>query len=215
MSSITIFWIVFVLLSIAVLYCNKTYCMLKDRSNAEKQPYSWSRVQLAWWTIIVLTSFITIIIDFNQAPGLNTSTVILLGISAATIATAKVIDVSDETDPNIVRHQDKNGANFILDILSDQNNVSITRFQTVVFNFVFGLWFIAYVMEHLPTATSGSVDAIMPLIDNNNLVLLGLSSATYAAIKTTENKSNSADAEKKAGTPNVTADTNLEEQPVG
>src|SRR5215216_5280196 len=104
MSSITIFWIVFVLLSIAVLYCNKKYCMLKDNSSAERQPYSWSRVQLAWWTIIVLASFITIIIDFNQAPNLNTSTVILLGISAATIATAKVIDVSDETDPNIVRH---------------------------------------------------------------------------------------------------------------
>ncbi len=191
--------------------------MLKDQSNAQKQPYSWSRVQLAWWTIIVLTSFITIVIDLNQAPGLNTSTVVLLGISAATIATAKVIDVSDETDPNIVRHQDKDGSNFVLDILSDQNNVSITRFQTVVFNLVFGIWFITYVIERLPAATLTNINSIMPLIDNNNLVLLGLSSATYVAIKTTENKSNSVTAEKKAeATANAaTDDDNLEEQPVG
>jgi hypothetical protein len=213
MSSIVIFWIVFVVLTISVLYCNKKYCMLKDTSAAARQPYSWARVQLAWWTIIVLTSFITIIIEFNQAPGLNTSTVILLGISAATITTAKVIDVSDETDPNIVRHQDGSGTNFILDILSDQNNVSISRFQTVVFNFVFGLWFITFVIESLPGATLATVDSIMPVIDNNNLVLLGLSSATYAAIKTTENKSNSAEAEKK--TAAAAAETNFEEQPVG
>jgi len=215
MSPITVFWIVFILLSIAVVYCNKHYCMLKDTSSAKKQPYSWSRVQLAWWTIIVLSSFITIVIEFNQAPGLNTSTVVLLGISAATIATAKVIDVNDETAPGTVRHQDKDGTNFILDILSDQDNVSITRFQTVIFNFVFGLWFIVFVMECLPVATLANIDSIMPAISDNNLILLGLSSATYAAVKSTENKSNTAEAENKTAPDSATTDTNLEEQPVG
>jgi hypothetical protein len=33
------------------------------------------------------------------------------------------------------------------------------------------------------------IDYVMPDISNNNLILLGLSSATYAAVKTTENKS--------------------------
>ena len=215
MSPIIVFWIVFALLSISVLYCNKHYCMLKDTSAAVRQPYSWSRVQLAWWTVIVLSSFIAIMIEYNHAPGLNTSTVILIGISAATITGAKVVDVNDETNPAVERHQDKDGINFFLDILSDQDNVSISRFQTVVFNFVFGIWFIVFVLEHIVNCNCSSINDIMPPIDNNNLVLLGLSSATYVAIKTTENKANTAEAEKKAADKAAGTDTNLEEEPVG
>lgn len=179
--------------------------MLKDISKAKPQPYSWSRVQLAWWTIIVLTCFITVLIKYHSAPELNQSTVILLGISAATIATARVIDVSEINDPQITnRSQDAKGTNFFLDILSDHNGVSIYRFQTVVFNFVFGVWFITTVLNNLVSANdvicagyagkelaacmARPQDYIMPVIGSNNLILLGLSSATYAALKTTENK---------------------------
>lgn len=159
--------------------------MLRDTSKATgHQPYSWARVQLAWWTVIVLASFIAILWHMGVAPTLNSSTVILLGISAATTATARVIDISDETNL-LTRHQDDFGKNFFLDILSDQNGVSVSRFQTVVFNLVFGIWFISIVLKCL---NSGDADNIMPVITDNNLILLGLSTATYAAMKTTENK---------------------------
>lgn len=203
------FWAIFLILTFCVAYCNHKYCMLKDQSTAHKQPYSWSRVQLAWWTIIVMASFTTIMLVHGQAPELWQSTVILLGISAATIATARTIDTAEESDTNVYRHQDEDGTNFVLDILSDQSGVSIHRFQTVIFNLSFGLYFIAQVVEHLPNATDAKINTIMPDITPNNLVLLGLSSATYAAIKLTENKTSANGAAKTTATPN------LEEQPMG
>jgi hypothetical protein len=153
------------------------------------------------------------------APTLNSSTVILLGISAATTAAARVIDISDEEKSNW-RHQDGFGKNFFLDILSDNNGVSVHRFQTVVFNAVFGVWFIHAVLNNLLhdcSAYTGDtklleqckldiLNYIMPPISDNNLILLGLSSATYAALKMTENNSN---------TSSKTADTsqNTSEEP--
>jgi len=160
--------------------------MLRDISKAKPKPYSWSRVQLAWWTIIVLSSFTAILIGHQQAPNLSQSTVGLLGISAATIAAGNVIDVSDINNPSISPLiQDEPGIIFFLDILSDPSGVSIYRFQTVIFNFVFGVWFINSVLGHI---SSSAINDVMPEIGNNNLILLGLSSATYAALKTTENK---------------------------
>ncbi len=165
--------------------------MLKDISVADKQPYSWSRVQLAWWILIILSSFIAILFKYHIAPTLHESTLVLIGISSATIATAKIIDQSDEQKINIIRHQDSKSTGFFLDILSDENGVSIHRFQTVVFNLTFGVYFIAYVLAHLPLEQGNILNPqnfVMPVIETNNLILLGLSSGTYAALKITENK---------------------------
>jgi hypothetical protein len=200
------FWITFAIQVFAIIIFDKKYCMLRDISKAAgHQPYSWARVQLAWWTVIVLSSFVAILWVKGVAPTLNSSTVILLGISAATTAAARVIDISDEEKSNW-RHQDGFGKNFFLDILSDNNGVSVHRFQTVVFNGVFGIWFIHAVLNNLQHDCNTYIgDAklleqckldvlnyIMPPISDNNLILLGLSSATYAALKMTENNSNTA-----------------------
>lgn len=198
------FWIVFAALLLAIILLDKKYCMLRDISQAPGHiPYSWARVQLAWWTIIILSSFIFIILAKGSAPTLNNSCVILLGISAATTATARVIDLSDQ-EKLYERHQDQFGKNFIIDILSDQTGPSVHRFQTVVFNAVFGIWFINQVL----TSTSLDANQIMPVIKDNNLILLGLSSATYAAMKVTENKSK--ELEATANTSNTTEASNIE-----
>jgi hypothetical protein len=184
------FWIVFVVLLFAMVLFDLKFSLLRDSSAADRKPYSFARVQLAWWSIIILTSFITIVAT-RGFPTLATSTLILLGISSATAAAAKVIDISDKMNPKISMIQDQDGQNIILDILSDENGVSIYRFQTVVFNLTFGIWFMLTVLERL--VNSGvSVSEIMPVVEPNNLILLGLSSATYAALKTTENKSSEA-----------------------
>lgn len=205
------FWLPFVLLFIIILFCDRRYGLLRDISSANPQPYSWARVQLAWWTVIILSSFIAIVWRDLQGPGpgniptLHYSTLVLLGISAATMTVARVIDVSDVAAPAVMRHQDLPGENFLLDILSEQNGISIHRFQAVTFNFVFGIWFISVVLYNLapghdpctlyPAGSQAAeacklvpLDYIMPAISDNNLILLGLSSATYAAMKTTENK---------------------------
>lgn len=186
MNAQTFFWVVFLVLLVTVVLLDLKFSMLRDLSSAQRKPYSFARVQLAWWSVIILTSFITIVAT-KGIPTLDSSTLILLGISSATTAAAKVIDVSDKLNPRVSMIQDEDGQNLILDILSDENGVSIYRFQTVVFNLTFGIWFMLTVVQRL-VDFPGSVSEIMPKVEANNLVLLGLSSATYAALKTTENK---------------------------
>jgi len=191
------FWLIFAVLMIAVIYFDRNYCMLRDMTTANKhQPYSWSRVQLAWWSVIILSCFVTVIIIRGTAPTLDISTVILLGISAATTATANAIDISDAEKYDRIRHQNDFGKNFFLDILSDSTGVSVHRFQTVVFNCVFGIWFIDAFLQNLSKGVE--INSIIPPIANNNLILLGVSSATYAALKATENQTASIEAKNKA-----------------
>ena len=112
------FWITAGLLIAIVIFFDKKYCMLRDSSKASShQPYSWSRVQLVWWTVIILSSLITVLLVKGTAPTLDISSVILLGISAATTATARVIDLSEQQTQGLIRHQDDFGKNFFLDIL--------------------------------------------------------------------------------------------------
>lgn len=201
-----IFWALFLALSGVQIFFDQKYGMLRDSSLAAKKPFSFARVQLAWWTTIVLASFISVMLCKHAIPTFDSSTLVLLGISVATTGAARVIDQSDQSNPAIVRGQNQPGENLFLDILSDGTGVNIHRFQTVVFNLVFGVWFIAAVLRNLPqcpaihctdlmTCINCSADAskaaynfIIPRICDNNLILLGLSAGTYAALKTTENK---------------------------
>ena len=193
-------WITLAGLALAIILLDRRYYMLRDTSAAKHPPYSWSRVQLAWWTLLILSAFITIFWVKKEVPALDTSILILLGISAATTAVARAIDVSDQANPLVTRHQDLGGANFFMDILSDQNGPSIHRFQAIVFNFVFGLWIITSVAANLQACGSDAcINSIIPVMSDNNLLLLGLSSGTYAALKTMENRSTPAN--PGTGTP--------------
>jgi hypothetical protein len=187
------FSLVFLLLLFLIILFDRKYFMLRDVSTAATRPYSYSRVQLAWWTIIILTSLISVILRTNAIPTFDSSTIILLGMSAATTASAAFVDISDRTKFDGACHQNVKGENFFLDILSDQSGVSIHRFQTVVINITFGCWFIYAVLHNLPEAGKPVTDItiinhIIPVIENNNLILLGVSAGAYAALKTTENK---------------------------
>jgi hypothetical protein len=186
-----IFWAVFLALSGLIIFFDQKYQMLRDISTARIKSFSYARVQLAWWTVLVLSAFIAIMITKGAIPTFDSSTLILLGISAGTTGAARIIDQSDLSNPAIVRGQDEDGQDFFLDILSDGRGVDVHRFQAVVFNLVFGIWFIVTVLNHLTTcnpAVADCLNTIIPKIENNNLILLGLSSGTYAALKATENK---------------------------
>lgn len=206
------FWLPFAILSVIIFFLDRRFGTLRDISSSNPPPYSWARVQLAWWTVIILSSVIAIVWKDMQVappgnlPNLHYSTLVLLGISAATTTVARAIDVSDMTGSTIAaRHQNLPAENFLTDIMSEQNSISIHRLQTVIFNAVFGIWFIGSVVYNLVTGhdpcaglaagTQAALDCkqtpldyIMPVISDNNLILIGLSSATYAAMKTTENK---------------------------
>jgi hypothetical protein len=211
---IYVFFGIFCGLWIIILLLDKKYFMLRDASMAQPRPFSWSRVQMTWWTVIVLTAFITVIVRTSgQIPTFNDSTLYMLGISSATIVSSTLIDISDRSNPSLTSlGQDMKGVGMIMDILSDKNGINIHRFQNFLFNMIFGIWFLYESLQHLfitpnckvctnPADMKACVDcmtayanSIMPVITPNNLVLLGVSSGVYAAMKTTENKQPSATA---------------------
>lgn len=186
MNHLLYFWSTFLVLSAVIFYLDKKHGLLRDMSTAKNKPYSFSKTQFAWWTLIVLSSLICVMLMTWQIPTFNESALILLGIGTATSASGRLIDISDKAN-NLTRNQDSESDNFFLDILSDESGVSLTRLQSLTFNFSFGCWFIHETLRQI--ALPGTpLNQIIPDIQTNNLILLGLSSATYAAFKTTENK---------------------------
>lgn len=162
------------------LYGNKRG-MLRDNStlpDIQLRPYSMARTQLAFWTLIVSVSYIFIALVTGELAPLSTSTLVLLGVSGATTATAALIDSNDVMN-NAIRHQNtQESKGWLTDLLSDNNGISVHRFQMLVFNMILGIFFLQQVFTCLH----------MPDFGNNLLVLLGISNGTYAGIKILENK---------------------------
>jgi hypothetical protein len=177
----------FLVILIIIVFLDLKFYLLRDVSTAVNRPYSLSRVQLAWWTTIIFSAATTILFKRGVFPAFDQSTLILLGISSATAASARIIDLSDQNNTKTARHQDSEKQGFFLDILSDENGASIHRLQTVLFNLILGVWFVVQVIQNVAIATF-DVNKIIPVIDSNNLVFLGISTATYVALKSSENK---------------------------
>lgn len=181
---------IIILVIIGFLSLSQKIHFLRD-INSKK--YSLSRAQLGWWTMIVLCCYIGLWSDSGILVPLSTDTLILIGISATTAAAAQTIDISKmqslTSNPNQVEegdnetqasaiHADKS---FFFQILSDENGISIQRFQSVVFTFFIGIFFVFEVITKFE----------MPDLDSGILGLMGISSATYAGLKTNEGKNQS------------------------
>ncbi|MGQ0826944.1 MAG: hypothetical protein ACT4ON_00980 [Bacteroidota bacterium] len=166
------------LLLVSFFYLNYRLPIIKDQNHLpnNQRPYSLSRTQLAWWSIIILASFIFLICVTGELYTITGSAVILLGISAATTAAGKVIDNKDVNSGNLNRDHPSEG--FFMDLLSDNGGVGIHRFQNLAFNIIIGLYFLYEVIVNLH----------MPEIDSSLLTLMGISSGTYALLKASENK---------------------------
>jgi len=174
---------------------SKLQYLIKDMSDQEGvslTPYSYSRSQLIWWTVIVITCFsIQFAVTGEIAGVMNKTALILIGISAGTTLAGRVIDNSHQTNPTITSvHQDEPSEGFWMDILSDQNGVSIHRFQAVIFNIVFGFAFVVQFIDSLTGAKMGTAIQL-PIFGETALGLIGISSGTYTALKFNENLSKS------------------------
>ncbi len=159
-------------------------CTLKDIKN---RSYSYSRVQLFWWTLIILFCYIWFYAKFNVLLPLNPTVVILLGSGLAVFILGKSIDNSQIQKNNKkvpTRHQDtKPTKGFLIDILSDENGVSIHRLQAVVFNIIFGLGFIGFFFVSAATRNKYPFDDFEPW----QFSLLGISALGYLGMKANEN----------------------------
>lgn len=186
-ASIILIWGVAIYLSV------KT-AILKDTNTGDSNTYSLAKTQLLWWTLIIITCFI-VALDSSHGkifPDLNSTVVTLLGISLGTTATSKIIDSQLKVQGK--RTHSAGSRSFMHDILSDENGVSVHRFQTVVFNIIFG---IAFFIEF---TQNGSF--VFPNYDTSQLAVLGISSAGYIALKMNEN------GEKHQNVPLTNSQTN-------
>src|SRR3569623_2118688 len=70
--------------------------LLRDISDAAVKPFSYSRVQLMWWTLIIGDCYVIQYgLTGEYANLLNPYCLILLGISVSTTASAHVVDNRD------------------------------------------------------------------------------------------------------------------------
>lgn len=158
---------------------------LRDSSElANNKPYSFARVQMWWWTIIVLGSFLGVYAVTGNYWTINATCLVLLGISSVTTAGGRMIDNSNINHANVTRHQDRDPSQgLIKDILSDENGLSIHRFQAMIFNLAYGLSFLVEVFSKIHAK-----DGAFPVYTDAVLGLLGLSSGTYVYMKMQESQ---------------------------
>jgi hypothetical protein len=154
---------------------------LRDASSLVRKPYSLARVQLWWWTVLVLVNWILAYGIQKQLWQLNGTCLTLLGISVATTSAARLIDKSDSAHGGL-RHQDvaESQAGFLVDLLSDERGLRLHRLQSVAFHLAYGTGFVIAVFSG-----NGSE---FPSFDPTTLVLFGLSSVTYLTLKALENR---------------------------
>ena len=166
---------------LASIYLGISTKLLKYGSTNPKAKYSFSHVQLMWWTVIISCSYIILFTQSDDFNLFNNSTLILLGIGSVTSAVASTIDISQKQTGKSL-HQDDDSKGFFNDILSDENGISMHRLQAVIFNALFGIVFIIIMWT----------EKKFPDFENTQLALMGLSSGSYLALKTNENKASNA-----------------------
>ncbi len=165
-------------------YASKVATMTdQDIADQIPHPYSLSKTQLAIWTALIGCVYIYLALYCHtdlKAIVVNATALTLLGISAGTTTAAGVIDQSQANTPATPpRHQNAPSEGFIKDILSDQNGVSIHRFQNVV-------WTVIAVAIYLYKVHQDQ--SSLPNLDNTLIILTGISSAAYLSLKINENK---------------------------
>ncbi|MBN9297731.1 MAG: hypothetical protein J0I41_11995 [Filimonas sp.] len=150
-----------------------------DAVNKIPRSFSLSRAQLGIWIVIITCAYAYLALCkyWGISIVFNNTALALLGISAATAAAGNVIDKAQES--NECRHQNTPSQGFLYDILSDQNGVSIHRFQNVVWTLIAAIIYICKI--------NNTACGFLPDLDNTLIALSGISNATYLGIKINEN----------------------------
>ncbi|HXC05208.1 MAG TPA: hypothetical protein VNZ86_10685, partial [Bacteroidia bacterium] len=149
--------------------------LLMEKSG-EYYVYSLSSVHLFFWTLIVMLSYMLIWFVCDDMNSIEPSSLILLGISAGTASASTIINGARDNSGKTVPRP---STGFLNDILSAEGDISMNRYQVVVFNVVIGAFFIYKTVGELK----------MPVLNETVLALLGISSATYATLKAISTKS--------------------------
>lgn len=209
------FWLCLIIAILIIFYSIKlarTTTLIRDEVyNAAGElvtkdiPYSYSRTQLLWWTVIIMTCYTLLFGITGVLVPINGTMVLLLGLGASVYGFARLIDDNQVTTlaPG-TRHQEKEGTqHFLKDILSDDIGISIHRMQSFIFNIVFGLGFIFYFVQSLRSGDYPFIE-----MEQWQFALLGISASTYLGIKATaENKKSNATVTSVTNSASTDTDT--------
>jgi len=150
----------------------------------KERPFSFSRVQLFMWTMIIICCYTYFFGLTAVLAPINATTAILLGCGVAVYAAGKLIDNRQIQAAGGQRHQDGDATcrDFFTDLLSDENGISIHRFQALVFNVVFGMAYISFFVRAVYNH-----EYPLAMFSEGQFALIGISSAAYLGLKATEN----------------------------
>ncbi|HEV8582518.1 MAG TPA: hypothetical protein VGX68_25920 [Thermoanaerobaculia bacterium] len=140
-------------------------------------PYSLSLFQLAFWSFLVVAAYVFIWLITEELDTITGSVLALLGIGSSTALAANLIDsgkaaAADGEREGVVSR------GFLRDVLSDEQGISLYRFQLFIWTLVLGVIFIASVYNGLQ----------MPQFNPTLLGLMGISSGTYLGFKVPESR---------------------------
>jgi hypothetical protein len=155
--------------------------------------FSLGRLQMAWWTAVIVLSWFAIGAATGHWLGINESALVLMGIGVATAATAMAVlpdkvrelkttlDTAATDDAKLAAvaaiHNESRlwTQGGLADLLSDFENTGtgLHRLQSLLFTVFFGGWFLVYALQH----------GAMPTLPSTVLALMGISGSTYVGFK--------------------------------
>lgn len=139
-----------------------------------KRPYSMAKSQLAFWTVVIIGSFIYVYFAKGVcADVLNNTALLLLGISSGTTALSAA---AKGPAPEVGTVPPSVTGGFFDDITSDNQGMNVHRLQMLLWTLVFGCIFVHQVVK----------GGKFPTFDEQAYVLMGISSATYVWFKRSE-----------------------------
>lgn len=144
-------------------------------------PFSLTKLQFGLWTVIISSSYIYLSFCKGDCAtaAINKTALVLMGIFAGTAVASSLIDKNEMND-NRERHQNTPSHGFFIDILSDDNGVSLHRFQNLT-------WTIIAILVYLYKVAQITEGCQLPELSDTLLALTGISSATYLVLKSKEN----------------------------
>jgi hypothetical protein len=165
-------------------------------------PYSLAKTQFAGWTVIIASAYIYMsLCKGDCADGaISKTALVLMGIGTGILTASAIIDKREMQD-NRPRHQNRPSQGFFVDILSDDNGISIHRFQ----NFV---WTAIAMIVYINKVAHVQNGCVLPELSDTLLALTGISGITFLTMRATENKPSVESAPGNLPTGNTTAPVN-------
>lgn len=174
----------------------------RNETEDPRRPFSLAQTQMTWWFALVLAAYLFLFLATGDVPALTGQALTLMGIGTGTALGAALVEQNKanakqerfngllaqiSTNPvtdNIaaLRAQARDLAqqlaskNFLTDILTDVDGISLHRFQSFVWTMAIGAIFIVEVV----------VRRQLPEFDPYTLGVLGISAGTYLGFKIPE-----------------------------